>query len=237
MNLLHQSLPASFLAARAVRRPLLWRSSRRSARTDAGHSSRVHDQRLPGRPDQLLDAGVRGLRDARDDVEASLRPGGSRPARAGHGERRAIRPGGSGSAVLLRDEGPGRHPVRATQLVRPGTPPRLPLRAAALGEQARRRTGADQARAGQPAMPAPQVRASSRMAPRPHVRHTRVRRRSCSEWCAWAAKKTPYCSSRGLNYIRTFKAQATVVDVSPPAVGIVQDNAFTRGEWVSGCRT
>ena len=48
------------------------------------------------------------------------------------------------------------------------------------------------------------------------------------------AKKTPYCSSRGLNYIRTFKAQATVVDISPPAVSIVPDNPFTRGEWVSG---
>ena len=47
-------------------------------------------------------------------------------------------------------------------------------------------------------------------------------------------KKTPYCSSRGMNYIRTFTAQATVEDVSPPAIGIVQDNAFTQGQWVSG---
>ena len=46
--------------------------------------------------------------------------------------------------------------------------------------------------------------------------------------------ETPYCSSRRLNYIRTFKAAATVVDVSPPGVTITQDNAFTRGEWVSG---
>jgi hypothetical protein len=45
---------------------------------------------------------------------------------------------------------------------------------------------------------------------------------------------TAYCSSRGLNYIRTFKAQATVVDTSPPAVAITQDNAFTRGEWITG---
>lgn len=45
---------------------------------------------------------------------------------------------------------------------------------------------------------------------------------------------TPYCSSRALNYIRTFKAAATVVDVSPPGVVITQDNAFTRGEWVNG---
>ncbi|MEA2361245.1 MAG: hypothetical protein QOD71_390 [Thermoleophilaceae bacterium] len=48
------------------------------------------------------------------------------------------------------------------------------------------------------------------------------------------ADGTPYCSSRGLNYIRTFKAQATVLDVSPPGVSITQDNAFTRGEWVNG---
>src|SRR5215212_125319 len=48
------------------------------------------------------------------------------------------------------------------------------------------------------------------------------------------SEKTPYCSTRGLNYIRTFKAAATVVDVSPPAVTIMQDNAFTRGEWVKG---
>jgi 5-hydroxyisourate hydrolase-like protein (transthyretin family) len=48
------------------------------------------------------------------------------------------------------------------------------------------------------------------------------------------SSKTPYCSSRGLNYIRTFKAQATVVDVSAPVIGIAQDNPLTRGEWVSG---
>jgi hypothetical protein len=47
-------------------------------------------------------------------------------------------------------------------------------------------------------------------------------------------QQTPHCSSRGLNYIRTFKAQATVVDVSRPTVSIVRDNPFTRGEWVRG---
>ena len=49
--------------------------------------------------------------------------------------------------------------------------------------------------------------------------------------------KAPHCSSRGLNYIRTFKAQATVVDVSPPAVSILQDNPFTQGQWVRGRQT
>jgi hypothetical protein len=47
-------------------------------------------------------------------------------------------------------------------------------------------------------------------------------------------RKAPYCSSRGLNYIRTFKAQATVVDVNPPAVSILQDTPFTQGQWVRG---
>lgn len=46
-----------------------------------------------------------------------------------------------------------------------------------------------------------------------------------------------FCSARGLNYIRTFTAQATVVDNSPPAVGIAADNPFTRGEWVSGSQS
>jgi hypothetical protein len=51
------------------------------------------------------------------------------------------------------------------------------------------------------------------------------------------SREAPYCSSRGLNYIRTFKAQATVEDFSPPAIGIVQDNAFTRGDWVRGLQS
>jgi hypothetical protein len=50
-------------------------------------------------------------------------------------------------------------------------------------------------------------------------------------------RKAPHCSSRGLNYIRTFKAQATVVDISPPAVSILQDNPFTQGQWGRGLQT
>jgi hypothetical protein len=49
--------------------------------------------------------------------------------------------------------------------------------------------------------------------------------------------QTPYCAANGLNYIRTFTARATVVDVSPPGVSIAQDNAFTRGEWVNGVQS
>lgn len=47
-------------------------------------------------------------------------------------------------------------------------------------------------------------------------------------------RKRRFCSARGLNYIRTFTAQATVVDNSPPTVSIAADNPFTRGEWVRG---
>ena len=50
-------------------------------------------------------------------------------------------------------------------------------------------------------------------------------------------KRTPSCSSRGENYIRTFVARATVVDVSRPAIRIIPNNAFTLGRWVSGNQT
>lgn len=46
-----------------------------------------------------------------------------------------------------------------------------------------------------------------------------------------------FCSARGSNYIRTFTAQATVIDNSGPAVSIVADNPFSRGEWVRGPQT
>jgi len=51
------------------------------------------------------------------------------------------------------------------------------------------------------------------------------------------AKGTPYCSARGRNLIRTFKAQATVVDPLLPLVRIVKNNAFTLGQWVRGEQT
>ena len=47
----------------------------------------------------------------------------------------------------------------------------------------------------------------------------------------------PYCSSRGENYIRTFVARATVVDVSRPAIRILPNNPFTLGQWVGGNQT
>jgi hypothetical protein len=46
--------------------------------------------------------------------------------------------------------------------------------------------------------------------------------------------KHQFCSARGQNYIRTFSAEATVVDASAPAAGIVPSLPFSRGEWVRG---
>lgn len=46
--------------------------------------------------------------------------------------------------------------------------------------------------------------------------------------------KHQFCSARGQNYIRTFSAEATVIDGSAPSVGVVQNSALARGEWVRG---
>ncbi len=43
-----------------------------------------------------------------------------------------------------------------------------------------------------------------------------------------------FCSGLGQNYIRTFSAEATVVDGTAPSVGVVQDSALTQGQWVAG---
>lgn len=54
--------------------------------------------------------------------------------------------------------------------------------------------------------------------------------------CVGGGRKR-FCSARGVNHIRTFQAQAVVSDTSGPWVGIVQDNAFTQGAWVSRAQT
>jgi hypothetical protein len=48
------------------------------------------------------------------------------------------------------------------------------------------------------------------------------------------APSAQFCSGRGLNYMQTFTAEATVVDTSGPAVSIVADTLLARGEWVGG---
>ncbi len=48
------------------------------------------------------------------------------------------------------------------------------------------------------------------------------------------APSREFCSARGQNFIRTFAAEATVVDGITPSVGIVPSVPLTQGEWVRG---
>src|SRR4051794_40717226 len=47
------------------------------------------------------------------------------------------------------------------------------------------------------------------------------------------APSREFCSARGQNFIRTFAAEATVVDGTPPSAGIAQRSPLALGEWVS----
>jgi hypothetical protein len=51
--------------------------------------------------------------------------------------------------------------------------------------------------------------------------------------CVGSAKHQ-FCSAQGRNYIRTFSAEATVVDATAPSVGVIQDSALAQGQWVRG---
>jgi hypothetical protein len=51
--------------------------------------------------------------------------------------------------------------------------------------------------------------------------------------CVGAAS-AQFCSGRGLNYMQTFTAEATVVDNSGPSVKVIPDTPLARGEWVRG---
>ncbi|MEA2497571.1 MAG: hypothetical protein QOJ29_5482, partial [Thermoleophilaceae bacterium] len=43
-----------------------------------------------------------------------------------------------------------------------------------------------------------------------------------------------YCSARGANYILSYKAEVSVVDIAPPTISIIGDTPLARGEWVGG---
>jgi hypothetical protein len=51
------------------------------------------------------------------------------------------------------------------------------------------------------------------------------------------APSREFCSARGQNYIRTFAAEATVVDGIAPSVGVISASPLARGEWVAGRQT
>ena len=51
------------------------------------------------------------------------------------------------------------------------------------------------------------------------------------------ASSQEFCSGRGLNYLQTFTAEATVSDSIGPSVSILADGPLARGEWVSGTQS
>jgi hypothetical protein len=54
--------------------------------------------------------------------------------------------------------------------------------------------------------------------------------------CVGGSRKR-FCSARSVNNIRTFYAEATLIDLSAPSVAVVQDNSFTQGAWVNGSQS
>jgi hypothetical protein len=100
---------------------------------------------------------------------------------------------------------------------------------------------------GAPTVPIKNVRANTRCPrpgraqaagwPRPREKPVPGTTRIVQRAICVGAPGRPYCSANGRNYIRTFKAQATVVDPLLPAVRILQDNPFTLGQWVRGSQT
>ena|SRR5215207_986695 len=42
------------------------------------------------------------------------------------------------------------------------------------------------------------------------------------------------CSARGLNYLKTYKAEVRIIDDQAPAASIIGDTPLARGEWVGG---
>jgi hypothetical protein len=54
--------------------------------------------------------------------------------------------------------------------------------------------------------------------------------------CVGGSRKR-FCSARSINDVRTYYAEATVVDLSGPAVGVLQDNPFTQGAWVNATQS
>ena len=138
-----------------------------------GHSQRILDQRLSGGPGQLLDPGVQRLRHARDDVETSVRSAWPWIARTGHLERAPRGTRRTRFALGVRDERTTGHPLRATHLVRPGPPSRLPLRPPTLGRPPRRPARPDQERPRQQGLPKTRPRSSGSLATPPDLRHPR----------------------------------------------------------------
>ncbi len=84
--------------------------------------------------------------------------------------------------------------------------------------------------------PRPEVAQASSW-PRPHAYDLGGATKIVQRVVCVGAASAQFCSGRGLNYMQTFTAEATVIDTSGPSVTVVPDTPLARGEWVSGTQT
>jgi len=84
--------------------------------------------------------------------------------------------------------------------------------------------------------PRPEVAQASSW-PRPHAYDLGGATKIVQRVVCVGAASAQFCSGRGLNYMQTFTAEATVIDTSGPSVTVVPDAPLARGEWVSGTQT
>jgi hypothetical protein len=73
--------------------------------------------------------------------------------------------------------------------------------------------------------------------PRPHSYELGGATRIVQRVVCVGASSQDFCSARGLNYLQTFTAEATVADSLGPAVSILGEGPLARGEWVSGMQS
>ena len=128
---------------------------------------------------------------------------------------------------------PAGDPLRSIYVVWTGAAPRLPIRPAAMGRAPRWADGGIKNVRANRGCPNRGKTHSGRMAIGPHLQH----RRGDEDRAASALRRIrrdPVLLEPQAELHPDIQAAATVVDVSPPGVTITQDNAFTRGEWVSG---
>ena len=199
-----------------------------------GTGRRIHDLCLPGRRGRLRQLRLRKLRHTRDEVEAGLQPARAGAAWARH-RKRASAPAGSptarsrGSSSTPR---PGRRsracagrvmPSAATAATRCSSTPRRPDASAVPIKNVRANRNCPRPDAAQ-ASSWPRLRAYDLGGA------TRIVQRVV---CVGAPSRE-FCSARGQNYIRTFAAEATVVDGSAHRSESSTDSPLARGEWVSG---
>ena len=154
-------------------------------------------------------------------------PRGDRAPRTRHSERPSAPVAWRRGAVRVHPQCPARDDFLPPPLVRPGAASRLPLCPPAFAE----RPGASpvsikNVRANR-SCPRPGL-AQASAAPLPRAYDLGGATRIVQRVVCVGAPAHQFCSARGQNYIRTFSAEATVVDGTPLRSGVVPSSPLTQ---------